>query len=222
MMTTSGIYAISSPSGKCYVGSSHNIKQRWLTHRSLLDRHKHHCRGLQNAYDKYGASLVYEIIELCSVAQLIVREQFHINSRTLRKLYNTNPIAGTTLGFKMSTETRKLMSEKGKGRVKSQETRKRLADVRRGVKLAEAHCENIRLSKIGTKASEETRIKMSQAQLSVVRSNNKSGIRGVFYNKKSRKWAACIYVDKVANHLGYFDNLDAAAEAVRCARNEMS
>lgn len=45
--------------------------------------------------------------------------------------------------------------------------------------------------------------------------NNKSGVTGVYWDKRRRKWAASIKVKRKSHHLGYFDSLEDAAEARR-------
>lgn len=65
---------------------------------------------LQNAYDKYGNdSLEFEIIEYIEIDDniketLLEREQFWID--TVNPEYNILPIAGSTLGFKHTEETK--------------------------------------------------------------------------------------------------------------------
>lgn len=50
------LYAIKHiPSGRAYVGSTVNPKERHATHLRMLKRGKHHCQHLQRAWDKYGA-----------------------------------------------------------------------------------------------------------------------------------------------------------------------
>lgn len=50
-----GVYAIKNKlNGKCYVGSSKNIKKRFYCHSSFLRRGNHHCAHLQNAYKANG------------------------------------------------------------------------------------------------------------------------------------------------------------------------
>jgi len=44
-------------------------------------------------------------------------------------------------------------------------------------------------------------------------SNNSSGIKGVYFNKKLKKWTAAITVDKIQTHLGCFESKDEAKAA---------
>ena len=44
-------------------------------------------------------------------------------------------------------------------------------------------------------------------------SNNKSGIKGVSWNKQRQAWKAYISINKKIKHLGYYTNLDDAQEA---------
>lgn len=53
-----------------------------------------------------------------------------------------------------------------------------------------------------------------------IQKNNKSGIPGVSYYKKLKKWRAAISVNGKKKHLGYFDEIDEAAERRLLALNE--
>lgn len=73
-----GIYKIESPSGGFYIGSSANIEHRFRQHKSELRQGIHSNGILQNAYNKYGESLVYSIL-VCVLDRsdlLIVEQQF--------------------------------------------------------------------------------------------------------------------------------------------------
>ena len=61
----SGIYKIiNKQNGMYYLGSSSDIKHRWIAHKSLLRRGIHSNSYLQNAWTKYGEeNFVFEIME---------------------------------------------------------------------------------------------------------------------------------------------------------------
>jgi hypothetical protein len=50
--------------------------------------------------------------------------------------------------------------------------------------------------------------------------NNKSGHRGVWWNKANKKWMAGVRVNRKMNHVGYFINLEDAVVAVTAARKK--
>jgi hypothetical protein len=70
-----GIYCITAPSGSQYVGSSHNIKNRWSEHRSALRRGDHHSVRLQHAWNKHGKRIAFSVLEECPPALLNQKEQ---------------------------------------------------------------------------------------------------------------------------------------------------
>lgn len=57
--------------------------------------------------------------------------------------------------------------------------------------------------------------------LGVVRPNNKSGARGVCWDKRRNQWAAYVGSKGARHHLGRFDNLDDAKVAVITKRLEL-
>ena len=107
-LKNSGIYCIINiESGKRYIGSSLNIYQRLLCHRSLLRNQKHENRKLQSAWNKHKEELFdYYILEFCDKENLITREQFYID--TLNPEYN---LILKVERVEMSEESKKLMSE---------------------------------------------------------------------------------------------------------------
>lgn len=48
--------------------------------------------------------------------------------------------------------------------------------------------------------------------------NNKSGVKGVSWHARYSKWRAAVHVDGRRHHVGYFNDLDTAAAAVRTFR----
>lgn len=141
MLKASGIYKISSPSGKFYIGSSINIHSRWLAHNYLLAKGTHHSIYLQRAYNKYGPkSLEIEVVEYCEVNDLLSAEQRHIDEQN--PAYNICRIAGSSRGVVLgphSEEHRRKIGDAQKGKKISDEQRIIIGNTHRGKKLSEAH-----------------------------------------------------------------------------------
>jgi group I intron endonuclease len=137
--------------GKRYVGqTSQPLQKRWNRHKSRI-----RTRGnsyLYNAILRHGSE-VFKIQPLVVVSSK--QEMDYYETRLIRlwdlrnpeKGYNLTLGGGGMLGFKLSDETKRKMSE----HIKTEE-----------------HCQNISLSKIGNKSrlgmrhSRETRRKMSE------------------------------------------------------------
>jgi len=120
-----GVYMIQSKikPERVYVGSSHDILRRFNHHEDDINRGEHHSVKLQRHVDKYGNNdLVFEIIEsfeYIDKKHLLSREQswywrFHYQDSEI-PYFNTSPIAGSTLGFKMSPESSEKKRNKTKG-----------------------------------------------------------------------------------------------------------
>ena len=110
--------------GKGYVGSAIDLKNRWAEHRKQLRGKYHHSILLQRAWNKYGEeNFVFEIIELVvkpTKKKLETREQYWIDfyeAANPVKGYNIAPKAGTNLGIKYSKETRLKNSLAHKGMI---------------------------------------------------------------------------------------------------------
>lgn len=119
----SGVYQISTPTiNDCiYIGSAIRFKRRWIVHRSDLERGKHHSPRLQAIFQKHGFStLEFQILEFCEPSACIETEQRHIDFYPRKRLYNTNPIAGSRLGAKLTEYQKRLLTEK-KGGISSPE-----------------------------------------------------------------------------------------------------
>ena len=112
-----GIYSIESGSGTLYIGlTADSFSNRWNGHLKLLRQSKHHCTGLQNAYNKYGESgLSFSIIEEISKDNydLLLKQELYwwdFYSKNTR-MYNGRP-TGTGSVFH-SEETILRMKNKG-------------------------------------------------------------------------------------------------------------
>lgn len=182
----SGIYEIVAPSGKRYVGSAVSIARRWRDHRRMLREGRHHCSGLQRASDKYGVSaLRFELLERCDKAELIVREQHHLDVSPDR-LYNSAKVAGSTLGVKKSPAEIAQMRARNLGKRLSIEHRARISQSSRGHKKSEETKARMRVAFKGhTRLTAASREKMGRT-LSAQRSS--TGHRGI--SCRSGRWIA--------------------------------
>lgn len=151
----SGIYCITSPSGKTYIGSAIDLYKRMHSYKSL------NCKSqtyIYNSLVKYGIeNHNFEVICLCDKEELIKKEQMFIDF--FRPDLNICKVAGSTRGRKHTDETKKKLSSifkgrklpprtdehkrnislarKGKGRPHSEESKAKIAESNRRRKLSE-------------------------------------------------------------------------------------
>lgn len=172
---TAGIYQIkNTKNNKIYVGSSINIKRRWVEHRSDLKKMKHHSKHLQRAWYHYGEdAFVFSILEDVEDPNLLIeREQHYLDlyKPYEREIgYNNCPNAQNSLGFRHSEESKKKMSETRTGRKHSEETKRKIGMAQKNRKpITEETREKMKISSKKRWAkpdacSAETRKKMSEA-----------------------------------------------------------
>jgi len=88
----SGIYKIvHRESGTTYVGSSQDVRRRWVTHRRELRTGQHNNGYLQCAWDKYGSKAFrFSIVEEVEIERLLKREQYWLDQLAAdgTRLYN--------------------------------------------------------------------------------------------------------------------------------------
>ncbi len=139
MTIAAGIYRIRNLiTGRCYIGSSWNVRKRFGDHQRDLQNNRHHSRFLQRSWNKHGPdSFSFELLIMCAVKDLLLYEQALIDG--LKPAYNMSPTAASRKGTRASDETRKKLSKSHKGKASprrgvrlSEETRKRISVSRRG------------------------------------------------------------------------------------------
>ncbi len=167
-----GIYKITSPTGRVYIGQSVNIKERFRTHRKPNKGKK--PTKLKNSFKKHGVeNHQFDIIEYCSEDELNCSERFWQDQ------------------FEVTGENglNHILQECGeKRREFSEETRKKLGDAQRGEKhhnygkTGELH------SNYGKKHSEETKLLMSKLMIGRYKGSKSSNSKlilddqtGIFY-----------------------------------------
>jgi group I intron endonuclease len=104
-----GIYKITSPSGKIYIGQSIDIKRRFYLY-SL-----NHCFRqviLYRSFNKYGFNNhTFEIIEECSIDELNKKERFY------QELYDAVGFNGLNCVLQGTDEKRKVISDEVKKKI---------------------------------------------------------------------------------------------------------
>jgi len=139
-----GIYKITSPSNKIYIGQSVDIKRRWRDYTI----YECHIGRLKNSLKKYGhENHIFEIIEECSIELLNERERY------FQDFYDVLGENGLNL-LLTKTDEKKL--------VVSKETREKLRILNTGKKHSEETKMKCYLGSIGYKHSEESKEKISK------------------------------------------------------------
>jgi group I intron endonuclease len=178
----SGVYLLhNNVNGKQYIGSGFDLSKRFATYyfpSRLTDN-----RYISNSILKYGhgnfSVVILSIVgntNLSKKIDLINEEQIYIN--LYKPILNLNPTAGSSLGFKHSEESKKLISEFRTGKSLSEKTKKRLSELFSG-----------ELNPFWSKThSSSTLEKMSKSKL---------GFFNPMYNKeKSKEFIDNMYKDK--------------------------
>lgn len=177
---TIGIYCIkNNVNGKVYIGSAKNISKRWMTHRSLLIKGKHHSIKLQRSWSKYGESAFsFDILEeVEDVLLLTEREQFWIDTtNSVDGGYNIAPKARSSLGRKHPPEVLLKMSLAKKGK--------------KTLPFSDTHCAALSESRIGNQWSKGiSKSEEHKQKLSLVMKGRKNP--AVSESNKTRKGKKC-------------------------------
>jgi group I intron endonuclease len=142
-----GIYKITSPNGRIYIGQSIDIQNRFKRYKYL------DCKTQTKLYRsiiKYGyKNHVFEIVETCEKNILNERERYW------QDFYNSTS--------KKNLNCR-LTKSKDKSGEMSKESRLKMSKTRTGKKRTGDLIERLRLINTGSKRSDESRLKMSLAQ----------------------------------------------------------
>ena len=183
-----GIYKITSPSGKIYIGQSVDIKRRFATYKRNNPINKQ--PRLYGSFKKYGVdNHTFEILCECEISELNSKERYYQDLFNATGINSLNCVLQktTTLDYVTSLETRKKISEAAKGRKMSKETKLKLSKAHTGKKLSEIHKEKLRLSLIGRKGHTKKATEETKEKCRLNSTNHLSKIvldlnTGIFYN----------------------------------------
>ena len=164
---TKGIYKIVNiNNNKYYLGSSKHIERRFKEHINLLNKNKHHCKHLQNAWNLYGKEdfkfIVIENLSNLEIDKIRIIEQFYLDSvADWNEIYNTSKsVDKISLNLSPTKETREKISMTLKGRKQSEQTREKISIALKGTLFSKERKERISKAKLGHKTSEQTKEKI--------------------------------------------------------------
>ena len=185
----SGIYMwTNNLTNDIYIGQSINLSNRLKKYFTLSYLNSKNNLRISRALIKYGYfNFAVTILEYCDKSDLLAREQYYFDK--LNPQYNILKIAGSSLNYKHSEETKAKISQslKGKyvkeksalfGRIAPEETKK-LMSLKKGKQnnplFGKTHdkslrptIELIKQKALGRVHSEETKLKMSAAKGSTI------------------------------------------------------
>jgi hypothetical protein len=196
-MRISGIYKIiNKVNGKYYVGSSNDIKLRWIRHKYELNKNKHYNLKLQRAWNKYNESnFNFVIVEFVPENKLLMVEQTHLNICKNNPSANYNLMYNSTapmMGRKHTSFTLEKMSasQSGKnnpmyGMISS--NRGKTPSVETKQKMSKNNCRYW----TGKTLSENTKRKMSQSHV-----GEKNARYGKHHTTKSKELLSLARRDK--------------------------
>ncbi len=182
-MKICGIYKITSPKGRVYIGQSVDIETRWKQYKFL------NCKSQSKIYrslKKHGVeNHIFEIIEQCDFDDLVCRERYWQDFYdVLNGGLNLILTECGELKIIMSDETKEKLRIANTGKKRSEETKQKLREINSGEKA----------SWYGRKHSDETKKKMSEWQKGAKNHSAKLVLdleTGIFYDTAKEASEAC-------------------------------
>jgi len=166
-----GIYKITSPSGKIYIGQSINIERRFSEHKKIKSKSQ---PRLYNSFKKHGVNNhFFEVVCECEISELNSKERYY------QDFYD---VIQKGLNCKLTLDC-------GKSGLISECTKNKMSIAQKGNKhwLGKKHSQTtkdkISLKSIGNKSmagrthSDETKKKMSIWQKGISKNNNRLGLK---------------------------------------------
>lgn len=158
-----GIYCLTSPSGKSYIGQTKALTKRLNSYKNLNCKNQ---TAIYSALRKYGSeNFIFTILEECPIEELNDAEKFWISyfgSMTPRG-YNIK-IGGTEIRQKLSLETLLKFRNRQLGKPVSQQTRDRISKSNMGKKLSQESINKISKSHTGKKQTKEHNNSVAEAE----------------------------------------------------------
>jgi len=171
-----GIYKITSPSNKVYIGQSVNVKKRWINYKGLHSKSSgpHLLRSLI----KHGyKSHTFEVIEECSIEQLNERET-HWKQCELDKVNNDySKVLFCDLhdngAGPRSEQTKIRIGKANKGKKRTEDCKQKISNFQKGRSKPEGYGEKVSKALTGKTRSDETKQRLSDAKKGIPNLKNR-------------------------------------------------
>lgn len=169
----SGAYKITNTdNGKVYIGASTNLRDRRQQHDYDLRHGRHSNKEMQADHDENPDAFRFDVIEFCDPENLTELERKYIAEYdSMNPNYGYNRESGGNKGKTVSDETKKIWSEHRSnggagmfGKHHTEETKKKMSENRRGIRISDEAIRRMAETKRGKKMSLEARMKMSAAR----------------------------------------------------------
>lgn len=189
MLKVTGIYKITSPTGRVYIGQSKDIKRRFSDYNRLKCKRQ---KRLYESFKKYRVEAhQFDIIEYCTLEQLNCSERFWQDEFDVISKNGLNCVL-SQCGQKrkeMTQETKDKISESNRGKTRSKEFRKKMSDDRKGEKsiwFGKKHSEETK-NKISDSNKGKVFTKEHRKNLSLSQSGEKSAWYGRTHTEETKK-----------------------------------
>ena len=177
----SGIYKITSPKGRIYIGQTLNFVTRFNKYKNGK------CKGqirLYNSFLKYGTdNHIFEIIEICSENEMNNRERYYQEKYSVlgKRGLNCKLTGSETLKGRHSDKTKQKISIAHKGKKISEQSKLKMSIARLGKKMPEKQRDAMvgRKLKASTVSKMCERMKGNKFTLGVVPANARKVVDGI-------------------------------------------
>jgi group I intron endonuclease len=151
-----GIYKITNPKGKVYIGESVDINKRWNQYKN---GHYQKQWKLARSIEKYGWDMHrVEVLEACDTDSLMERERYwQLTYNSVKDGLNLKLTGVGEFKTQDSEETSANRSKGQMGRKHTESTKQKLSLIRKGKPKPSGFGDQIRLAKLGTKLTEQHR-----------------------------------------------------------------
>lgn len=197
-----GIYKITSPKGRVYIGQSLNIMSRWSHYASLdcVDQPK-----LYNSFIKYGVNNhKFEVIEECKIENLNERERhWQEEYKVIEEGLNCKLVQTKDKSGHHSEEIRKKISKANKGRKSSMKGKKHSEETKLKMSISQKAKKYNRTGSFkGKKHSNETKKKISLAKKGRPAVNRRIVLQIDLKGNVVRVWDSITEAQKITGFMG--------------------